>query len=315
MTTTNALKLWTVLAATLPTSHAWLSPPPPFAVARHASSSTNTQLAAAVGIFYGTSTGNTQTCADLLYEAFGPDVAAEPVDIDSLAGEVGAVAAALAEHDTLVVGTPTWNTGADTERSGTGWDEIYYAQLPEMHAALRGKAVAVFGLGDQESYGENFADATGELYDVFSGLGCRMLGAWSQEGYEHQDSKAIRGDNFCGLVLDMMNQEDLTEERIQTWVAQLLAEGMLGSSSTTTTSRSTTPAVIDAAIEEPLVATHELLEDEHQDILTTLEEFSDMLNENIAVHSSGGFVPHTNAISGKTLWTSADGRNSFVTSE
>jgi flavodoxin I len=28
-----------------------------------------------------------------------------------------------------VVGTPTWHTGADTERSGTGWDEIYYGEM------------------------------------------------------------------------------------------------------------------------------------------------------------------------------------------
>jgi flavodoxin I len=308
--TTNTLKLWALLAATLSTSDAWLSHSPTFA-ARPAS----TQLDAAVGIFYGTSTGNTQTCADLIYEAFGPNVAAEPVDIDSLQG-AGAVAAALAAHDTLVVGTPTWNTGADTERSGTGWDEIYYGQLPEMHAALAGKAVAVFGLGDQESYGENFADATGELYDVFSGLGCRMLGAWSQEGYEHEDSKAIRGDNFCGLVLDMMNQEDLTEERIQKWVSQLLAEGMLGSSAaSSSSSSSSTPAILDAVIEEPVVATHELLEGEHHDMRTTLEDFSNMLNDNIAVHSSGGYVPHTNALSGQTMWTSADGRTSFVATE
>ena len=30
----------------------------------------------------------------------------------------------LSEYDALVVGAPTWNTGADTERSGTGWDNL-----------------------------------------------------------------------------------------------------------------------------------------------------------------------------------------------
>ena len=126
-----------------------------------------------------------------------------------------------------VVGTPTWNTGADTERSGTGWDELYYNQLPAMKAVLADKKVAVFGLGDQVSYSDNYADATGELFDVFESLGCRMMGAWSQEGYEHDDSKAIRGDKFCGLLLDMVNQEDLTEERVIQWVAQLKAEGVV----------------------------------------------------------------------------------------
>ena len=30
----------------------------------------------------------------------------------------------LVDYDGLVVGAPTWNTGADSERSGTGWDEV-----------------------------------------------------------------------------------------------------------------------------------------------------------------------------------------------
>ena len=123
---------------------------------------TTTELQAQVGIFYGTSTGSTMTAADLLYEALGSDVAAEPVDIETLDTSV---ANAFAAHDALIVGTPTWNTGADTERSGTGWDELYYTQMPGMKAALANKPVAVFGLGDQISYSDNYADATGELFD------------------------------------------------------------------------------------------------------------------------------------------------------
>ncbi len=30
----------------------------------------------------------------------------------------------LASFDGLIVGAPTWNTGADTERSGTSWDDV-----------------------------------------------------------------------------------------------------------------------------------------------------------------------------------------------
>ena len=78
---------------------------------------------------------------------------------------------------------------------------------------LQGKKVAVFGLGDQVSYAENYADATGELHDVFESLGCVMMGYTSQDGYEHESSKSIRGDKFCGLLCDAVNQEELTEER------------------------------------------------------------------------------------------------------
>jgi flavodoxin I len=167
--------------------------------------------AQSVGIYYGTSTGSTQTVASLIYEQLveqaGDVQVGEPVDIESVDIPPGStLAQVLASHSALIVGTPTWNTGADTERSGTGWDEVYYKSLSGQDnvQVLAGKTVAVFGLGDQISYGDNYADAAGELYDVFEAAGCRMVGSWSQEGYEHTDSKSIRGDKFCGLLLDMV---------------------------------------------------------------------------------------------------------------
>ena len=169
--------------------------------------------------------------------------------------------------------------------------------------------MAVFGLGDQVSYGENYADATGELFDVFESLGCRMHGAWSQEGYEHEDSKAIRGDKFCGLLLDMVNQEDLTDERVAQWVAQLQAEGFMGGVNGAATAAATPPAAV-AAPATPTTTTQT-----ETQIKDTLEDFSTTLDENIALHSSGGFLPHKNPKTGKTMWTSADGRSSFVTVE
>lgn len=87
--------------------------------------SSPTSLFASIGIFYGTSTGSTEEAANLIKEEFG-DVASEPIDIDEIKGSV---AAKFALYDSLIVGTPTWNTGADTERSGTGWDEIYYSEM------------------------------------------------------------------------------------------------------------------------------------------------------------------------------------------
>ena len=128
-----------------------------------------------------------------------------------------------------------------------------------------------------------------------------MYGAWSQEGYEHDDSKAIRGDKFCGLLLDMVNQEDMTEERVTQWVAQLRAEGFLEGGASSSSS---------AAVATPTTAVPAPTETE---IKETLEDFSSTLDENIALHSSGGFVPHTNPKTGKTMWTSADGKSSFVT--
>jgi flavodoxin I len=183
--------------------------------------------------------------------------------------------------------------------------------------ALTGKSVAVFGLGDQESYAENYADATGELFDVFEGLGCNMLGSWSQEGYEHTASKSIRGDKFCGLLLDQVNQEELSEERVQQWVGQLKDEGLLkgGGAVSAAPASAPAPTVVEAT---PVVAAQTVNGDHSAaDRLAQLEkenlEMKQMLEaSSTASHSNGDFTPHYNAKTGKTMYTSPDGRKAYV---
>ena len=259
-----------------------------------ASSMTTALFGAKVGIFFGTSTGSTEEVAYAISEEFGSDVASEPIEIDGVADSV---ASEFAKYDALVVGTPTWNTGADSERSGTGWDEIYYSTMEDLNIA--GKKVAVFGLGDSVSYAENYADAAGELHDVFENLGCQMLGYTSQDGYLHEASKSIRGDKFCGLLCDAVNQEELTEGRVQKWVEQLIGEGILeggGAGGAASASEEPAPAVVDVTAE--------------------LEENSILMEESIAAHSAGdAFEPHYNPRSGVTMWTSPDGRTCYYTKE
>ena len=79
----------------------------------------------------------------------------------------------LASHDGIICGIPTWNTGADTERSGTAWDGM----LDEISSlSLSGKKVAIFGLGDSSTYTENFCDAMEELHGYFSKANAKMVG-------------------------------------------------------------------------------------------------------------------------------------------
>jgi len=185
----------------------------------------------ACGVFFGTSTGNTEEVADTLVAKIkelgfeSPD----PICVDNV---VGSLSDEFAKYENLIVGTPTWNTGAETERSGTSWDEVYYGELSEL--SIQGKPVAVFGLGDQISYGENYADASGELYDVFSGLSCSMFGSTEvDDSYEHEASKAVKADGrFCGLMCDQVNQDDLTPGRVDKWIRQLASEGFFEEKST-----------------------------------------------------------------------------------
>jgi len=63
--------------------------------------------APSVGVFFGTSTGGTEDAAYLVSAALG-DVASDPIDID---GSQGSLAVEFARFESLVCGTPTWNTG------------------------------------------------------------------------------------------------------------------------------------------------------------------------------------------------------------
>ena len=262
---------------------------------------------AKVGIFFGTSTGTTADVADLIKEAFGDD-ADGPFDID----ELEAVKEDFEKYDGFIVGTPTWNTGADTERSGTGWDEVYYTKMPELK--IEGKHVAVFGCGDQISYAENFADATGELHDVFEDLGAKMgFGYTSQEGYEHEASKSIREDKFCGLLCDGVNQEDLTDKRVVNWVSQLKTEGFMSGSS----SSSSTPVTVTTITPEE-VAEVELVVEEEEIVFQDIDENSNILDESIKQQggvTSTGFKSYYNEKTKSTMFVSADGRSAYYSSD
>jgi len=274
----------------------------------------STTLFAKVGVFFGSSTGNTEHAADLITQEIGSD-AQGPYDIDTIKG---GISSEFMKYDALVVGTPTWNTGADRERSGTSWDEIYYGEMQE-DLTISGKKVAVFGLGDQCSYAENYADASGELHDVFKNLGCRMIGYTSQEGYEHEDSKAIRGNKFCCLLLDEVNQEDMTGNRIKTWVAQLRDEGLFDNDSKNIVNlklpvNSVKPGKLTSS-EEEIIST---LQRENINLRRLIDEKSRLLKiknqDFFKKRDVNGYTPHLNQKTGRIMWTSPDGRTCYYTS-
>lgn len=162
---------------------------------------------------YSTTTGNTETVAGYITAATGLD-----------AVDIGDVADSFDSFDGLICGAPTWHTGADDCRSGTGWDEFLYDQLPGLD--LSGKKVALFGLGDSASYGDNFCDAVGELYDCLTAQGASVVGMVDTGDYDFADSKAVRDGKFCGLLCDEDNEYEKSEGRVNAWVEQIKSEGL-----------------------------------------------------------------------------------------
>ncbi len=119
--------------------------------------------------------------------------------------------------DNLIAGTSTWFDG----ELPAYWDEL----LPELaELDMKGKTVAIFGLGDQRKYPDNFADGIGILARMFEKCGATLVGFTSPEGYDFSKSLALKGDKLMGLVIDFENQANQTNERIKKWVEQLKSE-------------------------------------------------------------------------------------------
>ena len=142
-----------------------------------------------------------------IYEKLGSDIAA----IHDVA-ETGL--SEMMNYRNLILGIPTWGIGEIQE----DW-QLVLPLLEDLD--LTGKMAALFGLGDQESYPDTFADAMGRLFKALGNTGCRITGSWSTMGYDFEKSTALRGKDFVGLVLDEENQAELTESRLNDWLKRL----------------------------------------------------------------------------------------------
>lgn len=161
-----------------------------------------------VGIFYGSTTGNTENAASVLCGLIkGSQIA--PID--------GSQSADLEACDLLFLGASTWGLGDLQDDWADSLEKLRSANLQE-------KKVALFGLGDQEIYSGTFVDGIKELHDAAIEAGATIVGKCSGVGYDFQDSAAFSDGEFLGLPLDEENQAELTEERIRAWVNQVLNE-------------------------------------------------------------------------------------------
>lgn len=163
-----------------------------------------------IGLFYGINTIKTKQIAQKVKDAFG-DVELELIAVDGVKEQD------FMKFDNMIAGISTWFDG----EMPTYWDEA----LPELAVCnFKGKKIAFFGLGDQIGYPDNFADGIGVLAGIFTGLGAKLVGRTSVEGYSYTSSLARDGNEFLGLILDLENQPEMTGDRIRQWVKQLKKE-------------------------------------------------------------------------------------------
>lgn len=158
-----------------------------------------------IAVIYGSSMGNTENAAKMIAEKMGISDVLNIADID---------ADKINSYDKIICGTSTWGSG-DLQDD---WDGFDFSKL-----SLSGKTAAVFGMGDSESYSDTYCGAMGKLASALKEAGANLVGAISTDGYSFESSEAVQNDQFVGLALDNDNHEDLTESRIDAWVAQIKA--------------------------------------------------------------------------------------------
>lgn len=165
-----------------------------------------------IGSFYGSTTCYTEMAAEKIRALIGEEL----VDVHNVKESPLSL---MAEYDLLLLGISTWDFGEIQEDWSAIWQQV-------SSSPVQGKTVALFGLGDQEGYGEWFLDAMGLLHDELKIAGAEFIGYWPNQGYQFDASKALTADgtHFVGLALDEDSQYELSDERIATWVEQVLVE-------------------------------------------------------------------------------------------
>ncbi len=159
-------------------------------------------------IFYASSTGNTKDAAEKIAKNLGIKEIFDIGNTDISKAN---------EYSKLIFGASTWGEGELQD----DWDESFgHFKILDLH----GKTIAIFGLGDQDQYSDNFVDAMGILYQAIVAGGGNVVGFWSANDYEFDESIAQIDDQFVGLALDEDNQPELSDDRIKEWCNQIRNE-------------------------------------------------------------------------------------------
>ena len=145
------------------------------------------------GIFFGSTTGTTESVAARIAERLGVAQA-----------DVHNVAAASVEdvkkYDLLLLGSSTWGSGELQDDWPGFLDKLGKEDLS-------GRRVALFGCGDAGIYSDTFCDAMAEIRDGLASTGCgsRLC----------QDGEAI------GWAVDDSASDAENQMRMELWIAAI----------------------------------------------------------------------------------------------
>lgn len=169
-----------------------------------------TAIMAKIGIFYGSSFGNTEHIAREIQHLLG-------IDNADLINVRNASEKDFNHYEYLVFGCSTEEEGQIQK----DWE----TKLPIIRSLdFTNKKVALFSLGDQKHHPDTFVDGMGILYQILSETEADIIGNWYPHGYIFNKSKAFINGSFVGLALDEEFQPAVTKTRLQKWTDYLKSQ-------------------------------------------------------------------------------------------
>ena len=150
-----------------------------------------------IGIFYGSSTGTTQSLAEQIALKTGVSKA-DTHDVADAAPNT------IDGYDCLLLGSSTWGDG--------DLQDDWYGFLDKIKTRdLSGKT-------------DTFCNALGTIYEELQPTGCRFVGAYEPQDYAVTDSGVCRDGKFVGLAVDELNEDDKTAARTDRWIEAVKRE-------------------------------------------------------------------------------------------
>lgn len=158
-----------------------------------------------IALIYATEGGTTEDVCTRLVKLLGED----NVDLIEV---VSSSKEQVESYDNLVLASSTSGVG----ELQPDWDDLIDA-FDDID--FSNKTIALLGLGDQDSYPDSFCGGISEFYEkVKDG---NIVGQTSTDGYDFDESNTVVDGKFVGLVIDEVNQEDLTDSRLEAWAGQI----------------------------------------------------------------------------------------------
>lgn len=162
-----------------------------------------------IGIFFGSTTGNTALVAKKIAKQLG-------VSDEDVKNVASASPADLGDYDVILLGCSTWGDG-DMQ------DDMHDFIDGASTLMLRGKKIAYFGCGD-DSMSDTFCNAVGEMYLRMKPTEATPIGIYNTYGFEFNHTDAKVDGVVVGLLIDNTNHEDLTDTKIKEWCEELKGE-------------------------------------------------------------------------------------------